>query len=218
MSDKNLSTDDIKDLLYYLERVKSFEHVYTLQTDTMIRLIWGVLLFGASIIDLVLRLFEPGLLIFVPWIVAISSAVLIQEFTSRYFPVQKQFREIKMKYDRHLKSIFLMVIIILITNFSIELAAFQMPAIAILFAYTQYKMDENYYENYSPVLKRNLRTFIPSLVLASGAVNIIGHFLFSAIFWPYGFIFGSFYGGSLLIVSFWNRKFIKQYMNTIGEN
>ncbi|MFW9990836.1 MAG: hypothetical protein ACFFD4_02130 [Candidatus Odinarchaeota archaeon] len=197
--------------------MKSFEIIYALQTDTMIRLIWGVFLFGASILDLLLRILDAGLLVFIPWVVAITSALIIQESTDRYFPIQKQFKEIKAKYNRHLRSIFLMVAIILITDIISELAVLQMPAIAVLFAYTFYKMDENYYEYHSAVLKKNLRNFIPALLLISGAVNVVGHYLYSSIFWPYGFIFGIFFGGSMITVSFWNRRNIKQYMSMVGE-
>ena len=81
MEDSTISPAEIKQLLYYMNRVKSFEKTFIMQKDSMSRLIWGLLLIGAGILDGVfssLRFF--GLVSVTPWILAIVSGLIIQGF------------------------------------------------------------------------------------------------------------------------------------------
>ncbi|MFX0091110.1 MAG: hypothetical protein ACFFBD_05045 [Candidatus Hodarchaeota archaeon] len=50
VTDLNISSGEVRELLFYMQKVKSFEQIYDLQMDSMVRMIWGVLLVMAGIL------------------------------------------------------------------------------------------------------------------------------------------------------------------------
>ncbi len=219
MEASTISPADIKQLLYYMNRVKSFEKTFMIQKDSMSRLIWGLLLIGAGILDGVfssLRFF--GIMSITPWVLAMVSGLIIQGFADRHL-INIYSRKTKEK-DLDSGSLFLIGTFIIIGiavvffNFA-ELHYLTFPTIALISGFTALVVDRKYYSKSEEILPKMAYLVTPIVSFSAAIIMLLGNIINSEFFLISGFIFGFTFGASFFFVAFWNRRYIDRYIEKI---
>ncbi|MFX1255902.1 MAG: hypothetical protein ACFFCZ_30125 [Promethearchaeota archaeon] len=224
MTNLDISSEEIRELLFYMRKVKSFEEIYDLQMDAIIRLIWGLLIIGGGILDLFLVSLGASTTLF-SWLLIFILALIIQQFSGRYVTISE--RSYKTRYSNRQFLILLVLILIIVFASSflnqfvevIDLSALIMPTIALGVIYISYDIDRWYYKWYSSILKRNLLIVVPLAALTSIIISLVGYFLYGSFFVVFhGLIFGLAIGGGMVGVAYYNKRAIQQYVNNLAEN
>jgi hypothetical protein len=219
MENSIISPADIKQLLYYLNRVKSFEKTFIIQKDSMSRLIWGLLLIGAGVLDGVfssLKFF--GLVSITPWILAMVSGLIIQGFSDRHliniYSRKTPEKGIEGNNLFLIGSFILMGVAIGFFNFT-ELYYLTFPTVALISGFTALVEDKKYYSKNEEILPRMTYLVTPIVSFSVSIFLLIGNILDPSFFIYGGLIFGFTFGLSFSLVAFWNRRQVDIYIEKI---
>ncbi|MFX0123094.1 MAG: hypothetical protein ACFFAE_05610 [Candidatus Hodarchaeota archaeon] len=220
MQDSTISSADIKQLLYYMNRVKSFEKTFVMQKDSMSRLIWGLLLIGAGILDGVFSSLQFfGILSITPWILAIVSGLIIQGFSDRHL-INIYSRKTREKKGLDSDTLFLMGCFILMGvavgffNFA-ELYFLIFPTIALISGFAALVEDRKYYSKNEEILQKTAYFVTPIVSFSVAIIMLVGNIINSEFFILGGLIFGITFGTSFCFVAFWNRRQVDSYIEKI---
>ncbi|MFX0052901.1 MAG: hypothetical protein ACFFAJ_09505 [Candidatus Hodarchaeota archaeon] len=219
MDNNIISPADIKQLLYYMNRVKSFEKTFIIQKDSMSRLIWGLLLIGAGILDGVFSSLQFfGLVSITPWILAIVSGLIIQGFSDRHliniYSRKTQEKGIEGNNLFLIGSFILMGVAIGFFNFT-ELYYLIFPTVALISGFTALVEDKKYYSKNEEILPKMVYLVTPIVSFSASIFMLIGNILDSLFFIYGGLIFGFTFGLSFSLVAFWNRRQVDIYIEKI---
>ncbi|MFX0209303.1 MAG: hypothetical protein ACFFDT_25190 [Candidatus Hodarchaeota archaeon] len=219
MENSIISPADIKQLLYYMNRVKSFEKTFIIQKDSMSRLIWGLLLIGAGILDGVFSSLEIfGLVTITPWILAIVSGLIIQSFSDRHliniYSRKTQKKGLESNTLFLIGSFMILGVAVLFFNFS-ELHFLTFPAVALISGFSALVSDRNYFLKNQEILPNMAYLVTPIASFTVAVILLLGNFIDPLFFLIGGFIFGLTFGTSFCFVAFWNRRQVDAYIERI---
>ncbi|MFX1284832.1 MAG: hypothetical protein ACFFB5_14320 [Promethearchaeota archaeon] len=219
MENSIISPADIKQLLYYMNRVKAFEKTFMIQKDSMARLIWGLLLVGAGILDGVFSSLQFfGLASITPWILAMVSGLIIQSFSDRHltniYSRKTQEKGINSNNLFLIGSFFIMGVAVIFFSFA-KLQYLTFPTIALISGFTALVQDKKYYLKYEEILPKQGYLMVPIVSFSAAIIMLLGNFIDPEFFLYGGLIFGFTFGTSFCFGAFWNRRYIDTYIEKI---
>jgi hypothetical protein len=219
MEDSPISPVEIKQLLHYMNRIESFEKTFVIQKDSVSRLIWGLLLIGAGILDGVFSSLQFfGLASITPWILAIVSGLIIQNFSNRHliniYSRKTQDRVIEGNNLFLIGSFIIMGAAVTFFNIA-ELHYLIFPTIALISGFTALVEDRKYYLKNEEILNKMTSFVTPIVSFCAAIVMLLGNVLDSSFFLYGGLIFGFTFGSSFSFVAYWNRRQVDIYIEKI---
>ncbi|MFX1515519.1 MAG: hypothetical protein ACFFC6_04360 [Promethearchaeota archaeon] len=219
MEDSPISSTEIKQLLYYMNRIESFEKTFIIQRDSVSRLIWGLLLIGAGILDGVFSsLHFFGLASITPWILAIVSGLIIQNFSNRHlidiYSRQTQDKGTESNNLFLIGSFVIMGVAIFFFNMT-EMHYLIFPIIALISGFTSIVEDRKYYSKNEEILNKMASFVTPIVSFSAAIVMLLGNLIDPEFFLYAGLIFGCTFGSSFSFVAYWNRRQIDIYIEKI---
>jgi hypothetical protein len=225
---QEISNADLKQLLHYMTRISTFEKVFIIQKDSMIRLIWGLLLIAGGVLEFFLTqlliltigsglVTHPlrGYLNNIPWILVIGIGLVIQLFSDRHitniysYNTEKEGKGTEIFFM--IRSFVLMALVLQVFAM-IGLVRLIYPAITLIAGISVFISDNKQHLEFQEVIKR--RTYLITPISAGIAIIVmVGGIIISPVFWQYqGLIFGLSFGFSRSINAFWNRRLIDSYL------
>ena len=89
MQKESIPKEDIQQLLFFMNRIQAFEKTFLIQKESVTRLIWGLFLMGAGILDYVIYEMTVisgvyGFQTIIPWALAMFSGLVVQLFSDRH--------------------------------------------------------------------------------------------------------------------------------------
>ncbi len=222
MNETIISKDEIKQLLFFMNRIKAFEKTFSVQKNSMTRLIWGLLIFGAGVLDYVITemVFKTdsfGAVTIIPWALAILSGLIIQVFSDRH--ITNIYSWEKKTNENNTDTVFLIlgfaIIAVSISFFNNSgLYFLSFPSITLISGFMAFVLDGKYFRKNREVLNVNLYLVTPIVCVVAAILMIIISILNDSLFRLHSMLFGIAFGGSFSLIAFWNRKQI----NTFFEN
>ncbi|MHA2273591.1 MAG: hypothetical protein ACXACI_17185 [Candidatus Hodarchaeales archaeon] len=232
----DLSPIELRELLHYMNRVKSFERISRVQTYSTKILIWGFLILVAGVAETLLNLSRGSLGTAVMWILAFGAMLAVDIF-SRYQMLTKDPFTSRRKWELFL-TFSIIVLIVLSLDLILETAKELIwPLWGVYFAWFFYT-GEDWLEQHSDILQRNYRRFVPLMSLFSVIVNLLGWLLFvhlpefetfvksipntkdpekTHILDFMSLIFAFFFGMAMVAVAFANKYSIDKYFASIEQ-
>jgi hypothetical protein len=223
MKEQPISKEEIKQLLFFMNRIKAFEKTFIIQKNTMTRLIWGLLLIGAGILDFVITkivyMTESSgiitLLTLVPWLIAIFSGLIIQIFSDRHITNIYSWKksEEKIAGDTIFITLgFILMGVVIAFTSNPDFFYLTFPAVALISGFLSLVTDESYFRKNKDILNQNLVYFIPGVCVGIAALMIISFMTDKSLIDLDSVIFGFGFGGSFCLTAFWNRKKVNTYI------
>jgi len=207
----DIKPTEIKALLKYVNRIQQYEEIFAYQLDTMVRMVWGLLLMIAGILDW--YFFSIGVYVsIVPWGLAIFSGLVIHYFSEKYLSFTKE--PIVQKQDASVLTVFfiLLMLLNLVLN-AFELYYFLYPSIAFATALLVIYTDLNDPKNCANLMDRDYSNFIILGALLAGVIDVIlGIGLGLEALNYQGIVFGLLFGGSMALVAYLNNKKINEHI------
>jgi MFS family permease len=226
MSNQQISKEEIKQLLGFMNRIKAFEKIYLLQKNSITKLIWGLLLMGAGVLGFIIskiiysadnpESFEYYTIF--PWVIAIFSGLIIQIFSDRHLTNVYSWEKPETKNDRD--TLFLMigliVIAILISFFnSSDLYFLMFPTIALFSGFLSWIGDRKYYPENHEILDQRLIYFTPIVCIVASILMVLVYLINNSYFEVQNILFGISFGGSFSLTAFWDRSQVEKYLEKI---
>lgn len=217
---KEISPEEIRELLSYMEKIKNFEKRYKLQIIAVERIIWGLLLIIAGLLDFTFAayIFQYGP-VFIPWVLIIPVGLLMTNFLSNQTKIIEESEEDKIPFYKQPINIAFILIVISIIAFSNEILYFLvMPSIAIIMG-VALLLDRTFI---LPGKLRVIEYLTPVLIMLTAIVNILGYYFISNVTITFlviantgfsifhGIIFGTVFGMMELIQAYLTRKQLKK--------
>ncbi len=216
---KKISPEEIRELLSYMEKIKNFEKRYKLQIIAVERIIWGLLLIIAGIIDFTFAayIFEYGP-VFIPWVLIIPVGLLMTHFLSNQTKIIKESEEKPPFYKQPINIAFVFIIIAIIITSNETLYFLVMPSIGIIMGIALL-IDRTFV---LPGQLRMVEYLTPVLIMLTAIVNILGYLFISNVTITFlaidntefsifhGIIFGSVFGVMELFQAYLTRKQLKK--------
>ncbi len=225
MVSNEISKDELRQLLYFMQRVKSFERTFMIQKDSIIRLIWGLLFIGAGILDWVMIELqfitnEVGLFALLPWVIAMLSGLIIQIFSDRH--ITNIYSKETMKESNSLETLILIsgfiLIAVTVTIFNMNsIYSFTFPVICIISGIMALVLDKKAFKENKDILNRYSYYLTPIITVSTAILMILICLLDNTYFRFHGILFGLSFGGSFLITAFWNRKSVQSFIENTEE-
>ena len=223
MSEPPISKEELKQLLLFMNRIQAFEKTFIIQKDSMIRLIWGLFLFGAGLLDyiiteMVYQTDSFGVFTLVPWILAIFSGLIIQIFSDRHLTNIYSWK--KPTKETSNDTIFLIlgfvIMAVLITYYNMNsLYSLTFPSIALISGFMSLVMDRKYFEINKEILNKNQFLITPLICVFAAILMILIALIDESFYNFHSMIFGAAFGGSFCLTAFWNRKVIENFFEKI---
>ncbi len=219
MEDSPISPAEIKQLLFYMNRVKSFEKTFIIQKDSISRLIWGLLLIGAGVLNAVFSSLEIfGIISITPWVLAIVSGLIVQGFSDRHL-INVYSRKTQEKGIRSgtlflIGSFTILGVVVAFFSFS-GMTYLTFPAVALISGFSVLVSDRNYYSKNKEILPKMASLLTPIVAFTTAIILLLGNFIHPSFFLIGGFLFGLLFGSSFCFVAVWNRRQIDAYIKKI---
>ncbi|MFX0115354.1 MAG: hypothetical protein ACFFB3_12465, partial [Candidatus Hodarchaeota archaeon] len=232
-----LSPTELRELLYYMNRVKSFERISRVQTYSTKILIWGFLILVAGVAETLLNLSRGSEGTAVMWILAFGAMLAVDIF-SRYQMLTKDPFTSRRKWELFLTFNITAIIVLSLDLLQVGPEELIWPIWGVYFAWFFYT-GEDWLEQNSDILQRNFRPIVPLLSLLSVLVNLLGWLLFLHLpeFKTFirslpntkhpddlphildfmSLIFALFFGLALVTVAFVNKYSIDKYFASIEQ-
>ncbi|MFW9916734.1 MAG: hypothetical protein ACFFGZ_14105 [Candidatus Thorarchaeota archaeon] len=232
----DLSPIELRELLHYMNRVKSFERISRIQTYSTKLLIWGFLILVAGVAETLLNLSRGALGTAVMWILAFGAMLAVDIF-SRYQMLTKEPFTSRRKWELFI-TFNIAALIVLSLDLLLETAKELIwPLWGVYFAWFFYT-GEDWLEQHPDILQRNFRRFVPLMCLISVIVNLLGWLLFVQLpeFTTFvksipntkepeethildfmSLIFALFFGLAMITVAFANKNSIDKYFASIEQ-
>ncbi|MHA1966720.1 MAG: hypothetical protein ACW964_02845 [Candidatus Hodarchaeales archaeon] len=219
MKESTISDENIKQLLLFMNRIKAFEKILVIQKDSVIRLIWGLLLFGAGLLDYVItemvyQTESYGIFTLVPWVLAIFSGLIIQFFSERHLiNIYSWEKPQKEENKGTLVQIlgFILIAVLIFFFGANELHFLTLPSIALIFGFLVYFIDRKYVETHKDILNKNSLLLIPLLCVLAATIMILLVIIDKSFYNFHSVVFGTAFGGGFCLTAFWNRKNLENY-------
>ena len=222
MSESTISNEDIKQLLLFMNRIKAFEKIFVIQKDSMVRLMWGLFLFGAGLLDFVItemvyQTESSGVLTLLPWVLAILSGLILQFFSERHlinvYSWEKPQKEgSKYTFFQILAFVLMPVLISFFNTIGWYFLIF--PSTALIFGFLVYVMDRKYVEAHKEILNDKSPLLTPSLCVLAAILMILLVLIDNAYLIFHSMVFGTAFGGGFCVTAFWNRKNLDKYVES----
>jgi len=178
----DITPEEIKEFLNYMEKIKTFEDRYKLQIHAVERIIWGFLLIIAGILDFIFSgyVFDYGPS-FIPWILIIPVGLLMTNFlTQRTTIIEKKKEKIPF-YKQPITIAFALTIIVIAAFSNRTLYFLIMPCVAVIMG-TVVLIDKLFTRKISlPVKQEIIEYLTPILTIATAVVNLLGFFFITNI-------------------------------------
>ncbi|MFW9996832.1 MAG: hypothetical protein ACFFD4_32620 [Candidatus Odinarchaeota archaeon] len=226
MNQKTISKDEIQQLLFFMNRIRAFEETFLIQKDSITRLIWGLLLIGAGILDwaffeMAFKTGEFGLFTILPWVIAIFSGLIIQIFSDRHITNIYSWERPKKEFNSD--TLFLIagfaIMAVLISYYNMNnISSLSFPSVALISGFMSLVMDRSYFKKNEEVLEQKLYLFIPMVCIVTAIVMTAIVLIDKSLFRFHGLIFGVTFGGSFSTVAFWNRKQVGSYIEKMDSS
>ncbi|MFX0086389.1 MAG: hypothetical protein ACFFAU_12035 [Candidatus Hodarchaeota archaeon] len=185
----------------------------------MTRLIWGLLIFSAGVLDYVIAeiVFKTdsfGAVTIIPWGLAIISGLIIQVFSDRH--ITNIYSWEKPKNENINDTLFLIlgfaIIAVSISFFNNSGFYFlSFPSITLISGFMAFVLDGKYFRKNREVLNPNLYLVTPIICVFAAILMIILIILDDSLFRLHSMLFGIAFGGSFSLIAFWNRNQINKY-------
>ena len=223
MEKTDISKEELKQLLAFMHRIKAFEKTFIIQKDSMNRLIWGLLLLGAGILDCMLIELqiitdEVGILTTVPWLIAIFSGLVLQLFSNRHltnvYSIQRE-KESDSSGNMYLISGFLLMGVLITFYNANRLHYLIFPSISLISGFMSLILDREQYRENKDLIPKSSYLINPIVSLFAALIMIISYLIDNSFFKFHGLIFGLSFGGSFILSAFWNRNQIDNYIKRI---
>jgi hypothetical protein len=220
MSETPISKEEIKQLLFFMNRIKAFEKTFIVQKNTMARLIWGLLLVGAGILDFVIRQMayeveNSDYLTLLPWIIAIFSGMIFQIFSDRHitniYSWQKSQEEDNSGTTFISLGFILMGVVVVVTS-TPDLYFLTFPIICLISGFMALITDNRYFKENRDILNIKHIYFIPIVCVILALVLLLSFMIDKSNVAFSSVIFGCGFGGSFSLIAFWNRKKVIMYI------
>ncbi len=220
MNDQSISKGEIKQLLFFMNRIKVFEKTFVVQKDSITRLIWGLLLVGAGILSFVITqmayiIEDYGIFSLIPWILAIFSGLVIQIFSDRHITNIYSWKpsDEKVESDTIFMSLaFILIgVVVVITN-TPELFIFTFPSISLISGFITLVNDRKYFRENSDILNEKYAYFTPVVCTIIAGLMLIASLIDRSFYIYDSMAFGVGFGGSFSLTAFWNRKKVNAYI------
>ncbi|UCE12898.1 MAG: hypothetical protein JSV04_11985 [Candidatus Heimdallarchaeota archaeon] len=219
MQKESISKDDIQQLLFFMNRIQAFEKTFLIQKESIIRLIWGLFLMGAGILDYVIYEMTVisevyGLQTLLPWVLAIFSGLIIQLYSDRHLVNIYSWK--KEDPEKNTNTLFLItgfvIMAIVITFFSsTDLYYLTFPFIALISGFMSLVGDRDFFQKNKDIFKRNFYLFTPVICVGAALLMLLVSWMDPEFIKFHGAIFGISFGGSFGIIAFWNRIKVEEF-------
>lgn len=212
---EELTSEEIRELLNYITKIKNFEQKYKLHIESAERMIWGCLLVIAAILDFVFAAYLFGYgPVFISWIFIIPVGVLLTSFIGNRQIVLAESKVKKPFYKEPLYIGLLLIIVVMIVFGNANFYFLIMPSIAIIMG-AVLLIDHKF------VLvgkARIVEYLTPILTITTAVVNVLGYFLIREITVQFlaisqlnftifhGLIFGIIFGTMEVLEAYLTRK------------
>jgi hypothetical protein len=222
MSEETISKEEIKQLVHFMNRIKSFEKIFIIQKDSMDRLIWGLFLFGAGLLDYVIsemvyQTESSGLLTLLPWLLAIVSALILQFFSERHLVYiysweKPQKEENKDKIIMIFGFVVMALVIIIFNTMGLYYIVF--PTVSLISGILTYTVDRKNFRKLENILDDRSSLLTPLLCVLAAIVMIVLVLLDENNFMFHNMIFGTAFGAGFCGTAIWNRKNLDTYVES----
>ena len=206
MNESVISKEEIKQLLFFMNRIKAFEKTFSVQKDSMTRLIWGLLLFSAGILDYVIAeiVFKTdsfGAITIIPWGLAMLSGLIIQVFSDRQ--ITNLYSWEKPTAEKSSDTLFLIlgfaIIAVSVSFFNNSGFYFlTFPSITLISGFMAFVLDGKYYKKNREVLNPSLNLVIPIICVLAAILMILLVILDDSLFRLHSMLFGFAFGNTFL--------------------
>ena len=220
MVSSDISKDELRQLLHFMQRVKSFERTFMIQKGSIIRLIWGLLFIGAGILDCVMIELQiitdaVGWFTLFPWAIAMLSGLIIQIFSDRHI-TNIYSRETK-KESSTVETLILICGFILI---AVAISIFNMnqlhfltfPTISIISGLLALVLDRGSFEENKDIINRYSFYLTPIITISIAILMILLYIFNNSFFRYHGLLFGISFGSSFVITAFWDKKSVEDFI------
>ena len=220
MVSNEISKAELKQLLYFMQRVKSFERTFMIQKDSIIKLIWGLLFVGAGVLDYVMvdlqiETAAVGIFSLLPWVIAMLSGLIIQIFSDRHI-TNIYSREMKKESNSAATLILIsgfILIGVVVTIFNMnEIYSLTFPMISIISGLMALVLDKENYQKNKDIINRYSYYLTPFITFSAAILMILISLLDNTNFRYHGLLFGISIGSSFLITAIWNRNSVQNYI------
>ena len=220
MVSDEISKDELRQLLYFMQRVKSFERTFMIQKDSIIKLIWGLLFMGAGILDCVMIDLQfatsaVGIFALLPWLIAMFSGLVIQIFSDRHITniYNKEVKKETNSVDTLILISGFILIGVVVTIFNAnEIYSLTFPLISIISGLMALILDKKNLQKNKDIINRYSYYLTPLITFSAAILMILISLLDSTYFKYHGLLFGICFGSSFLITAIWNRKSVENYI------
>jgi uncharacterized membrane protein SirB2 len=225
MKEQAISKDDIQQLLFFMNRIKAFEKTFIIQKDSMTRLIWGLLLLGAGILDWVFLEMafmsgDSGIFISFPWVIAIFSGLVIQIFSDRHITNIYSWKKPEKEFNSD--TLFLIAGFVIIAMLNIyysmnSLPYLTYPTVAVIIGFMALVTDRSYFQKNEEILERKMFLLTPLICVVAVIIMFSLVLIDGSLFKFHGMIFGVGVGGNLSLVAYLNRSQIGNYIENTDK-
>lgn len=226
MSNQQVSKEEIKQLLSFMNRIKAFEKTFIIQKNSIIKLIWGLLLMGAGVLGFVISKIiyasesteSFGVYTIVPWVIAIFSGLIIQIFSERHLINIYSWEKQESKIDRGMLYLILgfiiMIFLVSYFNSTPDLYFLTFPSITIVSGLMSL-LDKKYYQENQEILNQKSLFLTPIVCIIVTVIMIVLFMIDKSNIHFQGVLFGFGFGGSFSFNAFMDRKGVEKYLEKI---
>ena len=220
MSESTISKEEIKQLLLFMNRIKTFEKIFVIQKESVTRLIWGLLLFSAGLLDYVITFMvyqaeSYGILTIIPWALAMLSGLIIQTFSERHLTNVYNWEQPKKEKNKDdlilILGFALMGVVVIIFN-TPSMAIFIFPCIALISGFLAYYTDRKYVVKYKEILQKESSFIVTFFCFLAAILMVIIGLIDMNNINLHSVIFGAAIGGGFSFTAFWNKKSLDDYV------
>lgn len=219
MKKESISKEDIQQLLFFMNRIQAFEKTFLIQKESITRLIWGLFLMGAGILDYVIYEMTIiseiyGFQTLLPWILAIFSGLIVQLYSDRHLVNIYSWK--KERPEKNTNTLFLItgfiIMAIVITFFSsTDLHFLTFPTIALISGFMSLVGDRDFYQKNKNIITKNSFLITPIICVGAALLMLLVSWIDLVFIKFHGAIFGISFGVSFAIVAFWNRTKVEEF-------
>ncbi len=221
MQREPIPKEDIQQLLFFMNRIQAFEKIFLIQKESVTRLIWGLFLMGAGILDYVI--YEMAVLsdvygfqTILPWALAIFSGLIIQLFSDRHLINIYSWKKEDPKKNTDLLFLItgLVIIACVITFFnSTDFYFLAFPSITLISGFMALVSDRAVFQKNRDILRKNYYLITPLICVGASVLMLVVFWIDSSLYIFFGAIFGISFGGSFSLTAFWNRTNVEDFFN-----
>ena len=219
MQKDSIPKEDIQQLLFFMNRIQAFEKTFLIQKESVTRLIWGLFLMGAGILDYVIYEMAVisdvyGIQTMVPWVLAIFSGLIVQFFSDRHLVNIYSWKKEDPKKNTNIFFLITGFIIIacVITVFnSTDFYFLTFPSITLFSGFMSIVLDRAFFQKNADIINMNYYYLAPLICVGATLLMLVLFWIDTTFYRFFGVIFGISFGGSFSLVAFLNRTKVDEF-------